>query len=213
MTKTVFHGSIYTIVEVHCLMQFLAKTPCFPQDCYTSCMVHKDHVRLIEKGISKNGGGVWADFGSGDGAFTLALRDIAGPDVQIFSLDQEKSRLSVQKKEFDQMFPHSHIEYIAADFTGHLDLPPLDGLIAANSIHFFKERTEVIRKLATYLKPRGTFIIVEYNADQGNMWVPHPFTYPQFADFANQAGLKNPQLLATTPSSFLDEIYSAKAVK
>lgn len=174
-------------------------------------MVHVDHVRLIEKGIMRNGGGVWADFGSGDGAFTLALRDIAGPDTHIYSIDQQRNRLDIQKREFDRMFPRSHIEFIAADFSKPLDLPPLDGIIAANAIHFFKDRVEIMKKMASYLKPGGSFIIVEYNADQGNQWVPYPFTDEQFKQFAREAGLKNPQLLTTTPSGFLDEMYSAKA--
>lgn len=174
-------------------------------------MVHKDHVGLIEKGIVRNGGGIWADFGSGDGAFTLALRDIAGPDVHIYSIDQQESRLSNQKEQFDAMFPQSHIDFLSSDFTKPLDLPPLDGIIAANSIHFFQQHVEVIKKLASYLKPGGSFVIVEYNADKGNMYVPYPFTYEQFAEFAKEAGLKNPQLLSKVPSGMLDEMYAAKA--
>lgn len=176
-------------------------------------MVHKDHVRLIEQGIVKNGGGVWADFGSGDGAFTLALRDIAGSGVQIYSIDEQKGRLSVQKGQFELMFPQTKITYLDADFTGPLDLPPLDGLVVANAIHFFQDHVGMIRKLASYLKPGGSFIIVEYNADQGNQWVPYPFTYEQFKQFALEAGLKNPQLLSTIKSGMLDEIYAAKAEK
>ena len=37
-------------------------------------MDHTDHVNLIRAGVST--GGVWADFGSGGGAFTLALADV-----------------------------------------------------------------------------------------------------------------------------------------
>ena len=35
-------------------------------------MNHTDHVQLIEAGLERHSGGVWADFGAGSGAFTLA---------------------------------------------------------------------------------------------------------------------------------------------
>ena len=38
-------------------------------------MDHNDHVLLLAKGIPTQGG-VWADLGSGAGAFTLALADV-----------------------------------------------------------------------------------------------------------------------------------------
>lgn len=176
-------------------------------------MVHEDHVRLIERGIVTNSGGVWADFGSGTGAFTLALRDIAGPDVEIYSIDTNGQSLKLQQEEFEEMFPDTNIHFLQKDFTDDLDLPPLDGLIAANSIHFHKNTVEVVRHLASYLKPDGKFIVVEYNADSGNRWVPYPFSYTRFEKIAIEAGLKNPHLLATIPSGFLNEIYAAKAIK
>lgn len=176
-------------------------------------MVHQDHVRLIEEGIQRNSGGVWADFGSGTGAFTLALRDVAGQDVKIYSIDTNNQSLKTQKSAFADMFPDTTIHFLQKDFIDDLDLPPLDGLIAANSIHFHKNTVEVVRNLASYLKPDGKFIVVEYNADSGNMWVPYPFSFPRFEKIAIEAGLKNPLLLATIPSGFLNEIYSAKVIK
>ena len=49
-------------------------------------MDHRDHVRLIARGVPP--GGAWADLGAGEGAFTLALRDVAGPDVVIYAVDK-----------------------------------------------------------------------------------------------------------------------------
>lgn len=57
-------------------------------------MNHCDHIKLIQKGIEAKGG-IWADLGSGSGAFTLALRDVTGANVKIFSIDQDKTSLSI----------------------------------------------------------------------------------------------------------------------
>jgi hypothetical protein len=53
--------------------------------------------------------------------------------------------------------------------------------------------------------------VVEYNVDQGNMWVPHPFSYPRFEILAKKAGLQKPELISTIASSFLTEMYCAQA--
>jgi ubiquinone/menaquinone biosynthesis C-methylase UbiE len=177
---------------------------------YNTFMNHTDHVRLLRKGIPQNAGGIWADFGSGEGAFTLALSDLAGEQATIYSIDKDKKSLTVQKDRFAEMFPGSNISFIAADFTQPLSLPTLDGLIAANSIHFEKDTIEVLHRLVAYLKPNGKIVIVEYNVDKGNTWVPYPFSFTSLIDIAKSGGLPQPTLLDTEPSSFLNEIYSAE---
>ena len=88
-------------------------------------------------------------------------------------------------------FPGVELTTLVADFTTELALPPLDGLVAANSLHFVPRdrQVAVIRSLATHLRPGAPFIVVEYDADRGNPWVPHPFTATTFARLAAEAGL------------------------
>lgn len=176
-------------------------------------MKHPDHVRLIRKGVEENAGGVWADFGSGDGAFTLALRDVAGPDVEIYSVDADAQRLANQKEQFEKQFPDTNIHFLNEDFTKGLNIPPLDGIIAANSIHYSKDRIKTLKHFMSFLKKQGKLIIVEYNVDEGNIWVPYPFSFPTLQKLAREAGLNPPKLLEKTPSSFLDEFYSAEISK
>jgi ubiquinone/menaquinone biosynthesis C-methylase UbiE len=173
-------------------------------------MNHADHVQLIRDGIPESGG-IWADMGSGEGAFTLALRDIAGPEVTIYSIDADAGGLLEQKRSFDREFPHTDIHFIHDDFMKKISVPPLDGIIAANSIHFVKDTLHVLRHFKTSLKPGGRLVIVEYNVDQGNTWVPYPFAYQTFLKLADEAGYKDMKLLHTVPSQFLREIYAASA--
>jgi ubiquinone/menaquinone biosynthesis C-methylase UbiE len=172
-------------------------------------MIHQDHVRLIKKAIDKEGG-VWADLGSGDGAFTLALRDLAGPTVEIYSVDQNAGRLQTQESEFVGQFPDTKIHFLNSDFTKPIDLPKLDGILMANSLHYVEDQVPFLRFIKAYLKPSGKLVLVEYNADSGNMWVPYPLSFSMFTKVAREAGFQKPHLIATIPSSFLHEIYAAE---
>lgn len=171
-------------------------------------MDHRDHVNLLRGGIPQPGG-VWADLGSGDGAFTLALRELVGSEAEIFSVDKDRSRLAAQERAMRGKFPDSRIHYLHADLLKPLDLPPLDGMVMANVLHFFPEQERVLRHVCAYLKPGGALILVEYNVDHGNRWVPYPLSFSTFQTLAPRAGLTAPKLLATVPSRFLGQVYSA----
>jgi putative ABC transport system ATP-binding protein len=172
-------------------------------------MQHQDHIQLIRKGV-EGAGEVWADFGSGSGAFTLALCDIIGDKAHLFSIDKDKSALRQQEEQFDERFPAAKITFINQDFTQQLDLPPLDGLILSNSLHFVPtdEQTEFLRQLTTYLKPEGRIIIVEYDGHHRSEWVPYPVSRKRLQQISRPARF-SPVQLATIPSIFMDRIYSA----
>lgn len=176
-------------------------------------MQHTDHVALLRGGVPP-GGGVWADFGSGRGAFTLALAELLGPGSTLYSIDRDASALREQARLVTGRFPGLTLHTLAADFTRPLApaVPALDGLVIANALHFVPDRAKarVVQQLKTYLKPGGRWLLVEYNVDQGNPWVPHPLSYPTWAALARQCGFAHVRLLATRPSSFLKEFYAAE---
>ena len=175
-------------------------------------MNHTDHVNLLRNGIPA-AGGVWADFGSGCGAFTLALAELLGPNGEIFSVDQDGAALRAQEQAMRHQFPQAKVHYCTADFSRTLPqkLPPLDGLVVANALHFqpYAAQTSVVTRLKSYLRPGGHFIIVEYDVDRGNMWVPYPLAFPSWQTLAHSAGFAHTQRLASRPSRFLHAIYAA----
>ena len=59
------------------------------QKAIANPMNHNDHVNLLRKGIPEKGG-LWADLGSGTGAFTLALADLIGSTGHIYSIDKDQ---------------------------------------------------------------------------------------------------------------------------
>jgi ubiquinone/menaquinone biosynthesis C-methylase UbiE len=156
-------------------------------------------VSLIEGGVVERGGR-WADLGAGEGAFTLALADVLGPDAHIVAVDKDARAL--------RAIGHG-IETRAADFTRPLDLHDLDGIVMANSLHYVRDKQPVLESVRAMLRADGRLIIVEYGADRGNPWVPYPFTYPQWETMAARAGFRNTRLLKTVPSRWLGSMYSA----
>lgn len=195
-------------------------------------MNHQDHVDLLRGAIERQGG-CWADLGSGEGAFTLALRELLGPEAEIFSIDKDKSALEEQKQSFRDRFPNSNVHFIQGDFTQSLNpstlpttgltvsqspvsglsISSLDGIVMANALHFIRDKEHLLRALRGYLKPNGRFVLVEYNVDSGNTWVPYPISFETFRALAPHAGLSEPRLLATKPSRFLRQIYSAETLR
>ncbi len=174
-------------------------------------MDHTDHVNLLRDGVSA-GGGAWADIGAGNGAFTLALADLLEGDCEIFAIDRDAGALGRNARALKSRFPDRRVHYQVADFTLPLTLPPLAGLVMANSLHFQVKQPEAVRRLASYLRPGGRMLLVEYNIGRGNFAVPHPVPFHRWKLLAEGAGLQDTRLLASRPSRFLHEIYSAVSV-
>ena len=171
-------------------------------------MQHSDHVGLLQDGIIP---GTWADLGSGTGAFTLALADLLGSSGTIYSIDRDGGALKEQERAMQSRFPSAKVEYHTADFTTKLTLPVLDGIVMANALHFVprNQQAAVLRQIRSTLKPGGRLILIEYNVDQGNAWVPYPLSHATASKIAASAGFGEMQLLKTTPSRFLKEFYAA----
>jgi len=176
-------------------------------------MDHKDHVDLLRPADLQQGS-IYADLGAGSGAFTLALRELIGPDSIIYAVDKDRAALNQLESAHHVRFASSRsLILLNEDFTRLSSIPPLDGVVMANSLHFFKDKEKFLRYVHGLLKPNGMLLLVEYNVDSGNMWVPHPLSFETFRTLAPRAGFAEPRLLAKVPSRFLNEFYSAVAVK
>jgi SAM-dependent methyltransferase len=169
---------------------------------------HADHVDLLRDGVPKPGG-VWADLGAGSGAFTLALAELLGPQAVIYAIDRDRPALAELERRLDGRFSGTRLISMRADFTQALDVPSLDGVVMANSLHFHKEKAPIVQSVRNLLAPGGRLILVEYNVDQGNTWVPHPISYLVWERFAARCGFVDTRQIGAKPSRFLKEIYSA----
>jgi ubiquinone/menaquinone biosynthesis C-methylase UbiE len=168
-------------------------------------MDHRDHVALIRAGV-EGSGARWLELGAGEGAFTLALADLLGPGGEITALDRDRRAPAANAEAVTRRFPATRLETVPADFTRDLPAGPFDGILAANTLHFVRDRRDVLRAMRA-LTPR--LVLVEYDADRGNPWVPHPFSFETWRREATAAGFREPTLIHRVPSRFLGAIYGA----
>lgn len=166
-------------------------------------MEHAEAVALIREGVPS--GGVWADLGAGTGTFTRALVELLGPEGLVYAVDREAEAVEALGRLGGSVIARQ------ADFTSRLELPELDGVLMANALHFSREPETVLRRVRQHLRPGGHFILVEYDQQRGNPWVPYPISRERFRALAATVGLKPPREIGRRRSSFGREMYAALA--
>jgi SAM-dependent methyltransferase len=170
---------------------------------------HADHVGLIQDGVESSRRR-WLELGAGRGAFTLALADLLGPGAEIVAVDRDGGDLAALAATMGRSFPETELRTVVADFRRALPVEPgFDGLLAANAFHFVRDPAAVIDGVRPLLQKDARIVIVEYDSDSGNPWVPHPFSIRTWEVIAARAGLVNTRLIGRVPSRFLGAIYAA----
>lgn len=148
-------------------------------------------VALIRGGAPESGG-VWADLGAGTGNFTWALAEVLGPAATIHALDRDARAIVAQQARLRANPPAATILPQQADVLRPLDLPPLDGIICANLLHFVRDQAGLLRRLRAHLRPGGRLLVVEYEQSLPIPWTPHPLPFARFAALAQEAGFEAP---------------------
>lgn len=159
-------------------------------------------VALIRGGVA-GAGGTWADLGAGTGNFTWALAELLGPAGTIYALDRDARAIAAQESRLQREPPAATILPRQADVLRPLDLPPLDGIQAANLLHFVRDQAGLLRRLRDHLRPGGTLLVVEYEQALPIPWVPHPLPFARLQALAQGAGFAGLAQVGTrrSPSS------------
>lgn len=165
-------------------------------------MNQAEMIALIEGAFTSDAigkiGGTWADFGAGDGNFTLALREMVGMNAVIYAVDRDNRDLDALKARVS-----GDVKLIQADFTQPLNLPPLDGVIMANALHFVRDQAAMLRQIHGCLKLGGRLILVEYDFKLPRPYVPHPIAQTRFAALVESVGFEDARVVGerVSPSS------------
>ena len=166
-------------------------------------------IRLIEKAFSKTRSKqIWADLGAGGGLFTNALARLVDSGSVIYAVDKDSRAINnLQLSTPGVLLNKVNLDFIKVK---QFNLEPLDGVLMANSLHYVKDKPEFIHKLKRILKPSGILILVEYDTEQSNPWVPYPLSYVSLQDLVVQTGIRSLVKLDQTPSLYgQGHIYSA----
>ena len=143
-------------------------------------VVHvREAVALLRPALPEHSR-LWADLGAGTGTFTLALASIIGREGHIVAVDRDPSALQVLRRAVDRAGAHiATVETVVADFITLPTLPPLDGLLIGNALHYVPttEQAVVLRRLGDALRSGGRMVVVEYEERRPNRWVPYPISF------------------------------------
>ncbi len=162
-------------------------------------MTVDDAAKLIAGARVNGKAETWADLGCGDGTFTLALASILPRASVVHAIDRDRSALQQIPRSYEGTSIVTH----EGDFTSQpWPFSELDGVLLANSLHYVRDQATLIRDCQRNMKPFGRFLIVEYDTDKGNPWVPYPVSVASLERLFAGAGYSSIQMLGTRRSIY-----------
>src|SRR5215471_8125111 len=152
---------------------------------------------LVDSGLASLGPTTWADLGCGDGTFALALARVLASGSVIHAMDVDAAAL--------RKIPSEHRGVRISTHRGDFMKQPwpfaaLDGVLMANSLHYVENQAAFIRECEARMKPRRRFLIVEYDTNQANRWMPYPVSQPTLTALFERAGYSSMTVLGSRAS-------------
>jgi SAM-dependent methyltransferase len=171
-------------------------------------VTEEDAVALI--GGRRIGGdqpAIWADLGCGDGTFTRALATLLPTGSVIHAVDQNARAL--------RQIPGEHAGVSIVRHLADFSTPPwpfdaLDGVLLANSLHYVRDQPAFIRACQPAMRHPRRFLIVEYDTDRPNRWVPYPLSRKALERLFGEERYPSIAFLGSRPSTYQRaELYGA----
>lgn len=116
-----------------------------------------------------------ADFGSGSGAYTLALADVVGPSGVVYAVDVQRELLTrIQNNAVQD--GHDNVEIVWGDIEapGGVGLRDeyLDGVVISNTLFQVDDKISTIKEAWRVLRPGGTLVVVDWLDSFGGLGPP-----------------------------------------
>jgi SAM-dependent methyltransferase len=171
-----------------------------------------DAVEMISGAdVGALGPGTWADLGCGDGTFTRALARLLAAGSVVHAVDMDDAALAaIASQQGDMRIVTHHADFLQEPWP----FDGLDGILMANSLHYVREQEEFIRRCDAHLKTGSRMIVVEYDFDAPNQWVPYPVSRRRLIALFTAAGYSAPVWLGSRPSVYQrGSMYAALLVR
>lgn len=167
----------------------------------------QDAIQLIKADYAA---GTWVDLGCGSGLFTYALANLLPAGSTIYAIDQEPVRLTARANPTAQEIVPLQLDFIRE----RLPVAALQGVLMANSLHYVKDKPALLRRLAKQLAPGAQWVIVEYDTDAANTWVPYPVRRNVLQQLLADEGFPDISFLGERPSVYRSgSMYAVKVGK
>lgn len=145
----------------------------------------------------------WADLGCGSGTFTRALATILPGQSKIIAVDKTHQSLA------PLMGKAVKVDFLQADMEADpLPLNELSGVLMANSLHYIRGKKAFLQKLEPVFLAQKQWLIVEYDTESANQWVPFPLSFSQLRSLFLPLGYTI-EKINTRPSAYGGEMYAA----
>lgn len=167
-------------------------------------MTHLEAMAFFE-GCVRPATAVWADLGAGSGTFSLALSACLGDSGTVHAVDKDPAVLRIEALPGGaKIIGHER------DFGELDDLPMLDGVLMANALHFAPDPEGFLSGALSKVKPDGQFVLIEYDREEANPWIPYPVSLARFVRLCASVGLDAPEVVHRRASRYNDsEMYCA----
>lgn len=136
----------------------------------------------------------WADLGCGKGIFSYALASMLPSGSSIVCVDKDRQHIDPVYKKVSLQFRQADIQTVS--FTPG----SLSGLLIANALHYVKDQPAFIERTMGFLAERASWIIIEYDSDVSNPWVPYPLSFNSLKKLFD--GYRNVRKLHERPSVY-----------
>ena len=171
-------------------------------------MEHADAVRLLaSRELEPIRAQAWADLGCGDGVFTRALASLLVPGSTIHAMDRDAATVRALPAEMHGVA----IRPWLGDVTARpWPFGTVDGVLLANVLHYVRDQATFLRGCRAQLSPSGHLLVVEYDTDRGNRWIPYPVSRRGLTQLCASAGFGRVIDLESQPSIYQQApLYSA----
>ena len=151
---------------------------------------------------------VWVDLGCGTGIFSKALASKLPAGSSILCCDRE------QKIEPSFFISDVQLKFVQLDFEKEiLDNLRLDGILMANSLHYIRDQKLTLLKWRSLLNPDGLFVVIEYDTEEANPWIPFPVSFIRLKQLFHDAGIESVAKLGSRKSIFGNtSMYACEAL-